>query len=476
MEKRFDNKDFEQFVKQNADQYRMFPSEKVWKNVHFSLHTRRRWFGIGLGFLLITVLTVTWVMLSPDKKNDIAISKTSVTPFADAHKSESNKTNVLIASNQQVRNNSSFTSNAENLQNRIFPDVITGYPENKQEEDIVFIPVVKTGNENAVPVFNIKTIANAKANNIQVKQPVIAIKAMPALSEINNNLFLIPVIKTEEPNNTNDLKLTESNKSVYPLTIESVVNSYVHLKARKNLSWEIYFSPTISYRRLSENKDFINSTQATTNNALNYYTAIADINSLVTHKPDLGLQFGLSAKYPVSKNLKLLTGLQFNVSKYDILAYTYSPEVATIALNTGAGSNSVSTFTNYRNFDGNNAGWLRNLYYSASLPIGLDLKLSGSGKAKVGIVASIQPTYILGDRAYLLSTDYKNYVEIPSLTRRWNVSGQIEAYAGINTGKIHWKIGPQFRYQMRSSFIDPYPVKEHLYDFGLKLGVVLKNP
>ena len=42
------NRDFEQFVKQNADQYRMFPSEKVWNGIHNSLHTRRRWYGFGL--------------------------------------------------------------------------------------------------------------------------------------------------------------------------------------------------------------------------------------------------------------------------------------------------------------------------------------------------------------------------------------------------------------------------------------------
>ena len=34
MENKFNNRDFEQFVKQNADEYRMFPSEKVWSGVN----------------------------------------------------------------------------------------------------------------------------------------------------------------------------------------------------------------------------------------------------------------------------------------------------------------------------------------------------------------------------------------------------------------------------------------------------------
>ena len=63
MESNFSNRDFEQFVKQNADQYRMFPSEKVWKGVNNALHTRRKWYGFWLGFLLLTTGgAVTWVM------------------------------------------------------------------------------------------------------------------------------------------------------------------------------------------------------------------------------------------------------------------------------------------------------------------------------------------------------------------------------------------------------------------------------
>lgn len=472
MENRFDNRDFEQFVKQNADQYRMFPSEKVWKNIHFSLHTRRRWYGIGLALLLLTAGSVTWVMLSPVKKN-VTVSKPPVN-FSTSEKPETEKTKVLIASSQPSKNNNRFISNAENLLNRIFPAAsVSGIQEVDMEEE-VFASVEKISSD-AVPLTTVpQQVLNTKTNPISVRQPVIAktVKHSEA-PEIKKDVFVMTDTRAEEQKTANTT-ITENKKDIYPLTIESVVNSFVYKKPRKKLSWEVYFSPTISYRKLGENKDFINSAQAT-NSSLNYYTAIADINSLVTHKPDLGLQLGFTTGYPLSKNMKIIAGLQFNVSKYDILAYTYSSEVATIALNTGTGSNSVSTFTNYRNFSGNNAGWLSNLYFSASLPVGLELKLTSSSKAQIGIAATVQPTYILGDRAYLISTDYKNYVEMPSLTRRWNVSGGVEAFASYSTGKIQWKVGPQFRYQMLSSFKQSYPVREHLFDFGLKIGVMLKN-
>src|SRR5678816_2231931 len=70
MESNFRNRDFEQFVKQNADQYRMFPSEKVWNGINGVLHTRRKWYGLWLGiFLLLSGGTVTWVMTS-DSSDD----------------------------------------------------------------------------------------------------------------------------------------------------------------------------------------------------------------------------------------------------------------------------------------------------------------------------------------------------------------------------------------------------------------------
>jgi hypothetical protein len=39
MERNFNN-EFERFLKENADQHRMYPSAKVWSGIYNSLHTR----------------------------------------------------------------------------------------------------------------------------------------------------------------------------------------------------------------------------------------------------------------------------------------------------------------------------------------------------------------------------------------------------------------------------------------------------
>jgi hypothetical protein len=59
--------------------------------------------------------------------------------------------------------------------------------------------------------------------------------------------------------------------------------------------------------------------------------------------------------------------------------------------------------------------------------------------------------------------------------RKWNVNTSFETFVAYSTGKMNWQVGPQVRYQLLSSFVTEYPVKEHLFDFGLKIGVSLNN-
>ena len=477
MENNFNNRDFEQFVKQNADQYRMFPSEKVWKNVHHALHTRRRWYGLGLTVLLLTAGIVTWVMLSPSVRNNGPISFNSAAVSQNKPAEQNNtKAPILIATNKPADNKTHFVTTADKLNENLFitgrDNDVTDY-ENEQNRITAVLP-------------NINEPVAISSSPVQIELP-----AKPAIAynkqtvsekPVSNEMLtkaenISPLISENKivENKEADKLPADEKKDIYPLSIESVVNSYQHHRNGKKLSWEVFISPTISYRKLSENKAFINSALANTN-TYNYYTSVADINSLVTHKPDIGIQVGFNAGYPLSKSIKILAGLQFNVSKYDIRVSYSTGDVATIALNTGGGANSVSTISNYRNnTNGSKADWLRNFYFSASVPVGIELKLSGNNKTQVGVIGTVQPTFLLSDRAYLLTTDYKNYAQVPSLSRKLNMSTGFEIYAGISTGNINWRIGPQVRYQLKSSYVAKYPFKEHLFDFGLKLGVMLKK-
>ncbi|HMH22407.1 MAG TPA: hypothetical protein VK563_11555, partial [Puia sp.] len=56
MERNFYSDEFEQLVREKTEQYKMYPSEKVWKGVYSSLHTKKRWFIAGMSLLVTGII------------------------------------------------------------------------------------------------------------------------------------------------------------------------------------------------------------------------------------------------------------------------------------------------------------------------------------------------------------------------------------------------------------------------------------
>lgn len=477
MERDLNNRDFERFVKQNADQYRMFPSENVWKEIHNTLHTRRRWYGIGLALLLLTSALVTWVMLLPGN-----------TEYGQAvlQPARSLLANTTITSPSVVNNNLSIAAGPVQPKPSFGnPFIIPGQPErSKPAETGALVKITNPG-------INEDTDDNTRSSYVTLTTTTLQ-KGFSNLLTPGNNLagkkdLTSPLADNMLKQNlveaasivANDLaevKKIAINKPIeeitqLPVSKEPVAKTAMKAGTAKKLSWMLYLTPTVSYRSLSENLQYLSA--ARYNSVMNGGPAVvypSDINTMVNHRPDLGFQLGLRTSYPVSKWFSLTGGIQLSVSKYDIKAYEHPAEMTTIALS----DRSVSAISKYRNTNGFNENWLRNFYFSASLPIGAELKLSDGNKNYFGVAGTIQPTYVLDNRAYLISADYKNYAEMPSLTRRWNMNTSFELFSAHQTGKVQWRVGPQVRYQLMSSFSKNYPIKEHLFDFGLKLGIQLR--
>ncbi|HEY0066690.1 MAG TPA: hypothetical protein VGB46_04995, partial [Flavisolibacter sp.] len=332
-----------------------------------------------------------------------------------------------------------------------------------------------TENTNIIGKTNTSTsdaLTGQEASTV-IPQDLVITRAQVPVSEFKPGVIdsHVPDSELQEKKETTEEK-TET-KDEYPYTIESVVNSYRAQKKNK-LSFQVFFTPTVSYRKLSENKSYLRSVQP--GNLPPSLTPLYDVNNIVTHKPDIGFELGVAAKYPLTEKLKVRGGVQFNINRYDIKAFNSHTEIATIALNNGnRGVQSLSAPTNYSNMNGYRTNWLQNFYFQVSAPVGVEYKLKGDKNMYFGVAGTVQPTYILGDRAYLISSDYKNYAEVPWLIRRWNVGTNFETFVSYSTGKLQWQVGPQVRYQLLSSFVSKYPVKENLFDFGLKVGVTINN-
>jgi hypothetical protein len=475
MESNFNNREFEQHIKLNADQYRMIPSEKVWKGINSTLHTRRRWYGFGLAFLLLlTAVSVTWVMLSyPASKKQQLTSIDTKSPVqtqpGQEHKSAktvSNDVSDLLSFNKfSKQNDVSLT------------DEIAGDPINDNNEaDLTFFQLADDRTSDPDLVLETEKFPGS----ISGKKEEIISPVTRAISGISGLVDIAVQPKEVKENRSvrllSDTKLPGNNSIFYPLTIESVVNAYHKNKISRRLTWQLYLTPTVSYRKWSVNKSY-HGPASPFSTASYPFSSSRDVNSEVVHKPDMGLELGLSTKYPITRNLKLTAGLQFNINRYDIKAFAYSGEQATINLNGGNGNNSLTAWTYYRNYNGYKSDWLKNFYFSVSAPVGAELRLFGNDKTNFGIGSALQPTYILKDRAFLISSDYKNYVEMPRLIRHLNLNTSFEAFVSYlsRNGKSRWQIGPQVRYQVLSSFQNTYPVKENLFDFGLKVGITFNH-
>jgi hypothetical protein len=422
------NENFEHFLRQNAEDFRMHPSPKVWEGISENLNKKKRKFYFGLIALLISASILGYAVI------ESSTSKVTKTP------------STIIAPG----NTKTATTAIKTGRSKIAYDGTAA----------ASTVTVRQG----LPVsFNKKTTASLGEESVTKDgQYNIQKESVPAdlFSYQSKGLSLQPVI------NESSLDIADIVADNKP----DPANDNIKPGKTRRLSFMFFFTPTVSYRKLSENKSYLRSPSPL--GTPYSYAALYDINSAVTHKPSIGLELGFTSKYTLIKNVKLRAGVQFNINRYDIKAFRYSPEVAAIALNApNSGVQIVSAGSNYRNFNGGQDEWLQNFYFQVSAPIGAEIKLHGNDKMYIGAASTIQPTYVLGDQAYLITSDYKNYAEVPSLVRRWNVNTNLETFVAYSTGKLKWQVGPQVRYQLLSSFVNEYPVKENLFDFGLKVGI-----
>jgi hypothetical protein len=461
--------EFEHWLREQTEQHRLFAEESVWNRIQQRL-SRRRWLPVALSLLLITSGAVSWVMMNNPSR-------------------PTNKWASIAPSTELQPNHNQSQPTVPNIPDKaIIPFNKKTRIETGRSEHLSFLDWTRT---NSYTTEKIESAADDQPSEIQntaddsvestadqfgsaAKKNTDQVRSLPIKKPIIEPSSQTTVSQNQSIRQTTSSKNTPSSSELNNITpeqmqtIESVVNTYKGKRTSK--SWKLTFSisPTVSYRKLIEDTDALQAARSVMNAAP--AMAVPEFESVVKHKPDMGLQVGVSVQRQLTDRIAFIGGLQFNINKYDIRAYTGNREVATVGLSNGG---SVSSYTNYRSSGGTWANWLANFYFSASAPIGFQVRLAGNKKWNWGVSSTLQPTCILSNQTYLLSTDYKNYLEVPSLVRRWNLNGQAETFIGFQGKKTRYTLGPQARYQILSSFEKAYPVQEHLFDIGIKLGVGL---
>ncbi len=470
MERNFFSEGFEGFLREKADQYKLYPSDRVWKNIDRELRPRRKWpylaavlllLGLGIGarqYLGEQETPIARTSLSA-KVNENKVKVASLNPSAPTEKafqgskagSVSRSTSTPAARRLHGLHEVSLTS--ESLSPRTVANTKAGNtPDDLMERHSSIPPSSEPG----------------YASDIVTHEPAV-METGHALPDLRPHAPLIDILPKTSPEAPKaEQTLTPEQYSVNP-----VVPPNVFAPPVKKWNFEMYVTPSVSYRRLTgkaSNANYPNYSNVGYSANFGYPS---DVNAAVVHKPAMGIELGSALSYPVSRMFRFKAGLQLNYNQYLIQAYSYVPEIASYgANNAGFYSTPINQMSFYRNSNGYSRTWLKNEHFMISMPIGFEMNLAGRGdRVQVGIASTIQPTYILSDNAYLISTNLKNYAEASALYRNWNLNGSVEAFLSVNSGPVKWFVAPQFRYQLISSYTDNYPIREHLVEYGLKLGI-----
>lgn len=469
--KNYQDEDFKQLLQDEVKHHRMYPSDHIWGNIRTEIHGNQTWPALTfIALLIISGLTVSTLLMSPSTeqfKITTPIASTIVKKVESAANSVATKENTVPYLG--VIEPQNFTQETFSIfENDQIQESATVYnPLNGIQELTVGLEKIpeilvkeKISLPNSISLENTKAIA-LQPSNLQT------ITVNEETDKFIDEVNLLKVIPTDKK----PILEEDYLKKIVPNTIS------IPWKKVSRVGFQFYVTPSKSYRTLSdaEVKDVIqpSSVQSANNQniplGLNYS---ATVNDIVRHSPAVGLEIGLAALYNISSRLKLKTGLQLNVRQYHIETFkTATRDISTIALINNSGIQTINLFSTYNNNAGYKSEQLNNQTYQVSIPIGIQWEVLKGNRVGLNAEASVQPTYSINNSTFLLSTDYKNYTDGNGLLRKWNINTSVGINFSYKSGANLWQIGPQVRFQHLPSYNDQYPIKEHLLDYGIRLGI-----
>ena len=478
----------------------MYASDGVWRKIQDRLHGKDRWPALTFGAILTTsviavVLTFTYPQkrlynspadfssVSPNSQSVVAVSpvvqsKGQITPsspvapvallpvqtvkYADAEVIE-----IAAPTGQTLEMNASIKDEEGNLSNNAALAVglqqVDANPEGR----------TLTGTEHLTALSYENNGAGKDAGN------------RTRLMGVNNIQTLASEVETSE-NSINSIKADEAiqekvvsmNESISGNNFFASTMAYGPRKPGKSISgknrWslQLYATPSISYRYMLEDKQFTDDPTSANGPLAPYLTNPA--SDFVQHKPKLGLEVGSAFIYQLTDNFRVKTGLQANYRQFGIHAYATSAQRAMLTLNRENGIDSIIRFSSISTQSGYKTMNLSSNFLQLAIPLGFDMKIADTRSVDFYVSAAGQFTYQVASSYYILSDDYKNYLKEPDIDRKFNINTAVEAFASFEAGGITWQAGPQIRYQLLPGSKDVYPIREHLIDYGFKVGVVKK--
>jgi len=430
----FDN--FEQFLQSEADNQKMYPSDTVWSSISKQIQTKKSWPALTIisAFILGTLSVATLLNYPPENPlNKFHFSVSNHQANTNIHPAATNQTfkenvqgNLLVTNSQSAKSGYCASTNIHQFKKANF-----------------------TFNHSFYNLADIDSHIQENSNGL-----------------LSSNYYLEPQKHFElgklsniENSNTigQELVINKRLKKSNPVLDDETPNELNNLKGK--LDYEVYGTPSFSFRTLSEDK------------AVNGGVGTSSANNKVRQIAGLGSELGVGLRYKTSLNFTLKFGLQFNIRQYYIDAHN-SQGLATIEVLQNNKLDSINVASKYSNNFAGADTRLNNRLYQVSIPIGLEWNAFHSKHLGLSLSASIQPTYSLNKNVYIISTDYKYYTNGESLFRKWNVNSAVSANISYKLKNTTLYLGPQIRYQHLPTYVDKYPIKEYRVDYGVRVGII----
>lgn len=438
---------FEGTLKEKADEYRMYPSQQTWESIQKQIKRRNRTFNFksfGLSTLLLLGFAIS---VGDDELTNNEHTATSLLqqPFTNTDENDIAGTTetpvVSIHTTIQKKSIAETTGEVNDIEH-IIPD---------EPLPVESIPVTSSAIATAATgelIENIPTIEKVSADNrlmsVDPAQRFIEPKA-------TTHSDLTPV-STEQSTST-----VPEPSALTDAELNYEVNVPVIHKQPLKKQIQFYLTSSASYRVLYNDK------QLTFGNLQNQ-----DPENVARHKPSVGFEAGTAILFPVSKSVKFRTGVQLNYTRYNVEVFRANPQVATISFATSGVVQRISALRT----DSGRLSIVKNETLQLSIPVGLEFKLAGKRKVQWNMAANIQPTYLISASGYFLTNDLKKYVKAPDLLSNLNLNSALETFIRWNMNDFQLQAGPQLRYQLFSNTRGDYPIKEHLVDYGFRIGLV----
>lgn len=506
MERNFYQDNFEQLLKESADNFRMYPSRRVWHSIYNDLHPGRKWPSLAIWLLFIS----SAIYLGMSHRNNFAdtngaatVNKTSGThllasanippitgdegsgrrtiqqasdPSAKPVQQETTATKKVAGS--LLHHFSSETSTIDTHKNPLndrnsaldnqSATIISYYNEKSGADKPAGQPDLATDNATGNKHGNV-------TGKKQKESIGVAAGEIVGGTDVAANQKKEKQLSKEESDKIDLLNAVSEKEWKEDFAFH---NKPFISKWKSRVSYQLYLTPSIGYRIISNNSAFnpaATASQLLVNNSTGSVTKYRDA---VNQHAAVNMELGGNVLYSLNKVFNLKVGVQFNYTNYRINAYELKhPTSTTLLLNDlNSGATVLSPrSTSLANSEGVYSTKLNNNTYQISLPIGADFKLAGNSNLKWFAGATIQPTYVINGDAYFISSDLKNYVTDKSLMRHWNLNAGIETFVSYKTKSgITLNAGPQFRYQFMSTYSQEYTYKEKLYNLGLKIGIITR--